>query len=82
MTATKDSATIAVLIEDNLCCGFGNCEQVCPSMFRLDPKSNRARLLRTPNVADAALLLQAAEECPTQAITVDVRKDSTDSVRP
>lgn len=61
---------LAVRIDEQLCCGFASCAQICPELFALDPVSNRAKLLRPPQTGDAALLHRAETECPTRAIVI------------
>jgi ferredoxin len=60
---------ISVDVDCGRCCGWGNCAQVCPEVFELDPQTNRARL-RHKNVPDelTVQVQEAAAECPTQAI--------------
>jgi ferredoxin len=62
---------ISVRIEGGLCCGFGNCAQVCPELFELDPEMNRSRLRRAGAADDLVeQVRRAASECPTQAIEI------------
>ena len=56
-----------IVIDGSLCCGFGDCADLAPDVFELDP-SGRA-LLRMGTSADAAVL-EAAAACPMGAIVV------------
>jgi len=60
---------LAVHIDLGLCCGFGNCAQISPTLFMLDAKSNRASLIRAPLAEEFASIDQAVTQCPTQAIS-------------
>jgi ferredoxin len=63
--------TILVHIDVGRCCGWGNCAQVCPQMFELDPETNRGKLRRAAVADDLGVQVRrAASECPTQAIEV------------
>jgi ferredoxin len=62
---------IIVRIDSGACCGWGNCAQVCPEMFELDPETNRAKLRHLACPDDlASQVHRAAAECPTQAISI------------
>ena len=62
---------IKIGIEEGLCCGWGNCAQVCPQVFELDPESNRVRL-RLTEVSDGLVesVRYAVSGCPTEAIVI------------
>lgn len=63
--------SVQVRVQQDLCCGFGNCAWLCPEVFELDFASNRSRMVDgAPVDAHREQVLQAAQECPTQAITV------------
>jgi ferredoxin len=58
-------------IDSTLCCGFGNCESVCPEVFQVDPTTSHVRLLRATVTAEQSTQVQrAADECPTRAIEI------------
>jgi ferredoxin len=71
---------LEVFIHEDRCCGFGNCVAVCPTVFALDYPKNCAK--RADNVPIEVYwtylnqVKQAADECPTQAITVLVPKSA------
>ncbi|GLV76304.1 ferredoxin [Streptomyces hygroscopicus] len=58
------------------CCGFGNCAELCPEVFAPDEEDNRARMLQqTLPTRLVGVVLRAAHECPTAAITVGNAKE-------
>ncbi len=60
-----------VVLDQTLCCGFGNCAETCAEVFELDDTVNRARVIRAePPARLGAAVLRAVSECPTAAITV------------
>ena len=58
-----------VKVDRDLCIGVSNCVVVAPTVFKLD-KENKAVVLEPSSVDDEALL-EAAESCPENAITVE-----------
>ncbi|MFD5389614.1 ferredoxin [Streptomyces sp. NPDC056669] len=59
------------------CCGFGNCSELRPEVFALDEEDNRARVLQqTLPTRLVGVVLRAAHDCPTAAITVGNMKES------
>jgi ferredoxin len=58
-----------VRIERDLCSGIGNCVVIAPTVFKLDDQ-NKAVLLEPGSVASDTLL-EAAENCPMEAIIVE-----------
>ena len=57
------------VVDEELCIGCGNCEEICPSVFQLmDDKST----VIDPDGCDYADCCEAAEEnCPVEAITLN-----------
>jgi len=51
------------------CCGNGVCLEVAPDVFALDSK-NKAVVL-DPEAVSPETLIEAAEQCPCQAIVVE-----------
>lgn len=51
------------------CCGNAACVESTPEVFALDSKGKAVVL--DPEAAPAEKLLQAAEECPCQAIVIE-----------
>ena len=58
-----------VRVDRDLCIGVGNCVAFAPTVFKLD-EENKAVVL-DPSSIDDATLLEAAESCPEQAISVE-----------
>ena len=56
-------------IDRRRCIGVGNCVAIAPSVFKLDSE-NKAIVL-DPSSADEQTVLEAAESCPENAITVE-----------
>ena len=52
----------------NECCGNGQCVEIAPNVFRLDPR--RKAMVLDADAAPVELLIEAAEACPCQAIVV------------
>lgn len=57
-----------VKLDRDLCTGVGNCVVIAPGVFKLDDQ-NKAVIL-DPNSADKKTLLDAATNCPMEAITI------------
>jgi len=57
------------VLDEELCIGCGNCEEICPSVFQLmDDKSK----VIDPDGCDYAGCCEAAEEnCPVEAISLE-----------
>jgi len=60
---------VKVRVDRNLCIGMGNCVAYAPTVFKLD-EENKAVVL-DPSSVDVDTLLEAAESCPENAITVE-----------
>ena len=57
---------LKVTIDRENCVGCGNCESVCPEVFKLSPEDDRSQV-------DESLeecVRTAEEECPVEAIEV------------
>lgn len=55
-------------IDEDLCIGCGNCEEVCPDVFELE-EDGLSRVIGSCN--DEECCREAAEECPVEAITLE-----------
>lgn len=66
----------SVSIDPELCIGSGDCVRVAPAAFELREDLGVSVPLPGAAGVDAALLVQAAAGCPTQAIRV-VHEDGT-----
>ncbi len=61
-----------VKVDRKLCIGLGNCVVIAPTVFELD-EENKAVVL-DPASADERTVLDAAENCPQNAIIVEDEK--------
>jgi ferredoxin len=59
-----------VSVDEELCVGTGDCARIAPTAFEIDDDRNVSIPLPAAAATDVALLLQAARNCPTQAIRV------------
>ncbi len=60
-----------VRIDEDLCIGCGNCEEVCPAVFRMREVDDKAEIFDL-EACDSAGCCEAAEEnCPVDAIIID-----------
>lgn len=58
-----------VKVDRELCIGVSNCVAIAPTVFKLD-EENKAVVL-APSSVDEETVLEAAESCPENAITVE-----------
>jgi ferredoxin len=58
-----------VAIDEDLCVGTGQCELICPEVFRVDLVSHV--LVESPPAELHDRVREAADNCPTEAIRVD-----------
>jgi len=58
-----------VKVDGELCSGVSNCVAIAPTVFKLDDQ-NKAVVL-DPDSVDEETLIEAAESCPENAITVE-----------
>lgn len=59
---------IAVEVDRALCFGFGDCVDTAPAVFALDDEA-KAYVI-DPDAEDADLIIEAAQNCPVDAIVV------------
>lgn len=66
-----ESGTKKVLIDKELCCGYGVCAEICPQVFGLDDDGivvlNTDKV--TPDLMESAQ--EAADACPQDVITFE-----------
>lgn len=60
---------LTILIERDLCVGFGDCVSEAPDAFQLDD-NDQAVFAADPAVVDREKLIKACELCPVDALTV------------
>ena len=56
-----------LVINTEECIACGNCQQVCPEVFRLNEALEHSEVI-DPQGAPAEKILDAMEECPVQCI--------------
>jgi len=59
---------LKITVDRDLCIGAGKCVEAAPKVFRLDDK--RKAVVADPKGNDEDAIQEAAESCPTQAITL------------
>jgi ferredoxin len=64
----KRRREMKVKVDKDLCTGIGNCAVIAPGVFKLDEK--RKAVVLDPKAADKDTLVEAASNCPMEAITV------------
>jgi len=58
-----------IIIDTYLCSGCATCAEMCPEVFRMDPVSEKAELVRVnPTVTDE--VYQTAAFCPEKCIEI------------
>lgn len=57
-------------IDESLCCACGPCEDICPAVFQIVSNEGVAKVKVVP-VAEEANCREAADNCPTEAITIE-----------
>lgn len=68
MTEVSTRNRIAVEVDRTLCFGFGDCVDTAPAVFALDDE-NTAYVI-DPDAAGVELIVEAAQNCPVDAIIV------------
>ena len=58
-----------VKVDENFCGGTGMCAALAPDLFELGTRDAHARAVR-PEIEPDELALDAADQCPMQAISV------------
>ncbi|MEA2493341.1 MAG: ferredoxin [Thermoleophilaceae bacterium] len=70
--STAENATstegLVIEIDRELCYGFGDCVDAAPAVFELD--DDEKAIVIDPNGADRDDLVEAAANCPVNAITI------------
>lgn len=69
----RERPNLFVEVDPSLCIACQSCETIAPSVFSIDKKSNLNPKSRVINMRGAGLnkIMNAAETCPTKAISVD-----------
>jgi len=56
-----------VRIEEEECVGCGSCEEICPEVFKLNPDTEIAEVIK-PEGGPEDLIEEAVEACPSECI--------------
>ena len=59
-----------VVVDFDICASTGNCAQVCPEVFEVRNDGFLYILIEEPGESLHAAVMQAADMCPTGAITL------------
>ncbi len=57
----------SILIDQEECIGCGTCEEICPEVFRLNDKTQKAEVI-DPEGAPEGRIEEAIEACPVECI--------------
>lgn len=57
-------------VNPDLCSGTGLCQQTCPEVFELKDGVSTVKVDTVPSQAEQSCR-QAAEDCPTEAISIE-----------
>ena len=60
-----------VTVDFDLCASTGTCVQVCPEVFEVRSDGYLYILVENPGMELAAQVTEAADMCPTAAITIE-----------
>ncbi len=58
-------------VDRDTCVGCGLCESVCPNVFEMDSDSIAEVITDVISPENEACAIEAQDECPVSAITVD-----------
>ncbi len=56
-----------VYIDEDECIGCGSCEEICPEVFKLDPSTEKAEIIK-PEDGPEDLIQEAIDTCPVSCI--------------
>ncbi len=56
-----------VTLDREECIGCGSCEEICPEVFRLDPDTDKAQVIK-PQGGPEDLIQEAMDVCPVDCI--------------
>jgi len=61
---------VEVIIDEDVCIGCGNCEEVCPAVFHLNEETEKAEVIDSEACEFVGCCEAAEENCPVEAITL------------
>ena len=59
-----------IVVDFDVCASTGTCAQICPEVFEVRSDGYLYILIEEPDEALRAQVVEAAEACPTAAITI------------
>ena len=59
------------IVDEDLCIGDGSCEDLCPSVFKLEDDGYAHVINDDPDEEDWGCVRDAEAACPTSAITIE-----------
>ena len=68
MSEPVTSQGLRLLVDRELCFGFGDCVDTAPAVFALD--EHDVAVVVDPDGASYELIVEAAQNCPVDAITI------------
>lgn len=67
---SDEQVTKKIVVDQELCIGCGGCVSVAPTYFELNDEGKSA-VIKQYDPADDALIKEAADACPVQAIVIE-----------
>lgn len=59
------------IVDTDLCIGCGNCEDLCPEVFRLDDDGLSRVIMESPGPELYGCVRDAEGQCPVSAISIE-----------
>jgi ferredoxin len=70
MSRKEQEDGMKAIVDEDICCGCGPCEEICPQVFEIVDGIAKVKTAIVPKDAEKAAV-QAKENCPTEAITLE-----------
>jgi ferredoxin len=61
-----------VIVDQDLCISCGACEEICPAVFHVSEVTGKSEVIDAEACEYAGCCEAAEENCPVEAITVEV----------
>ncbi len=59
-----------VIVDEDLCIGCGNCEEICPAVFHVNEETEKSVVIDAEACEFVGCCEAAEENCPVDAITL------------